>query len=63
PYIDTVLEAFGPDRLMFGSDWPVMLAASPYSHWFEVVNAAIAPLSESERDRILGLTAVEAYKL
>lgn len=63
PYIDTVLEAFGPKRLMFGSDWPVMLVACPYSHWFEVVNAAIAPLSAAERERILGLTAVEAYKL
>jgi L-fucono-1,5-lactonase len=63
PYIDTVLEAFGPKRLMFGSDWPVMLVACPYSHWWQVVNTAIAGLSESERDRILGLTAVEAYKL
>ena len=63
PYIDTVLAAFGPKRLMFGSDWPVMLVACPYSHWWQVVNTAIAGLSESERDRILGLTAVEAYKL
>jgi len=63
PYIDTVLEAFGPRRLMFGSDWPVMLLACPYAHWWQVVNAAISALSESERDRILGLTAVEAYKL
>jgi len=63
PYIDTVLAAFGPKRLMFGSDWPVMLVACPYAHWWQVVNTAIAGLSESERDRILGLTAVEAYKL
>lgn len=63
PYIDTVLEAFTPRRLMFGSDWPVMLLACPYAHWFEIVSTAIAPLSESERDRILGLTAIEAYKL
>ena len=63
PYLNTVLEAFGPRRLMFGSDWPVMLVACPYAHWWQVVNAAIAGLSESERDRILGLTAVEAYKL
>ncbi len=63
PYIDTVLEAFGPKRLMFGSDWPVMLVACPYAHWWQVVNTAIASLSADERDRILGLTAIEAYKL
>ncbi len=37
PYVDTVLEAFGPRRLMFGSDWPVCLIASSYSRWFEFV--------------------------
>lgn len=63
PYIDTVLEAFTPRRCMFGSDWPVMLVACPYAHWFEIVNAAISRFGESERDRILGLTAIEAYRL
>jgi len=63
PYIDTVLEAFTPRRCMFGSDWPVMLVACPYAHWFEIVNAAISRFTESERDRILGLTAIEAYRL
>jgi len=63
PYIDTVLEAFGPKRLMFGSDWPVMLVACPYAHWWQLVNGAISALSQAEKDRILGLTAVEAYKL
>lgn len=63
PYIDTVLEAFGPKRLMFGSDWPVMLVACPYAHWWQLVNGSISSLSQAEKDRILGLTAVEAYKL
>ncbi len=62
-YFDTALEAFGPRRLMFGSDWPVCLLATSYSAWFNLVSKKIARLSASERDRILGGTAVEAYKL
>ena len=63
PYIDTVLAAFGPKRLMYGSDWPVCLLASPYKRWFDTLSAAISKLSESERARILGGTAIEAYAL
>ena len=63
PYFDTALEAFGPRRLMFGSDWPVCLVATTYSAWFHLVEKKIAQLSAAERDRILGGTAVEAYKL
>ena len=41
PYIDTVLEAFGPHRVMFGSDWPVCLLASKYGQWVEIVQRAV----------------------
>jgi L-fuconolactonase len=63
PYIDTVLAAFGPKRLMYGSDWPVCLLASPYKRWFDTVTAAVSKLSETERARIMGGTAIEAYGL
>ena len=63
PYFDTVLEAFEPRRLMFGSDWPVCLVASGYKRWVDVVSKVIAPLSELERVRIMGGTAVEVYGL
>lgn len=63
PYIDTVISAFGPKRVMFGSDWPVCLVACPYGRWVEIVRKRIAELSESEQQRILGETALEAYKL
>jgi L-fuconolactonase len=63
PYFDTVLAAFGPRRLMFGSDWPVCLVATSYSRWFSVVSAQIAKLSQAEQDRIMGGTALEAYRL
>lgn len=63
PYIDTVIEAFTPRRLMFGSDWPVCLVATQYSRWHAHVAKAIAKLSASEQARILGGTAIEAYGL
>ena len=63
PYYDTVLEAFGPRRLMFGSDWPVCLVAVEYGRWADIVEQWTAALSEDERARVLGETAVEAYGL
>jgi len=63
PYFDTVLDAFGPRRLMFGSDWPVCLVASSYGKWFEIVSRRIEGLSSDEKERVLGGTAREAYKL
>jgi L-fuconolactonase len=63
PYIETVVEAFTPNRLMFGSDWPVMTLASSYGRWMATIQSAIAQLSVTEKERILGGTAVEAYGL
>lgn len=63
PYIDVVLQAFGPKRIMYGSDWPVMLLAAEYAQWYGVVTNAIAKLSKPEQERIMGGTAVEAYGL
>jgi L-fuconolactonase len=63
PYIDVVLQAFGPKRVMYGSDWPVMLLGAEYAQWYGVVTNAIAKLSKPEQERIMGGTAVEAYGL
>ena len=63
PYIETVLEAFSPERLMFGSDWPLVTLASTYQRWIGTVRAAIAQLSATEREWILSRTAIEAYGL
>jgi L-fuconolactonase len=62
-YIDVVSEAFGPRRLMFGSDWPVCLLASPYAKWVMLMERTCEALSISEQDRIWGGTAIEAYGL
>ncbi len=61
PYIDVVLAAFGPRRIMYGSDWPVMLLAGDYVRWYGTVTNAIANLSIAEQERIMGGTAAEAY--
>ena len=63
PYFDTALEAFGPNRIMFGSDWPVCLLRCEYKSWFKTVQALIAPLSASEQAAIMGLTAQRVYGL
>lgn len=63
PYIDAALEAFGPRRLMYGSDWPVCLLASSYARWIGTVRQAVAHLSEDEQSWIMGRTAEQAYKL
>jgi L-fuconolactonase len=61
PYFDVVLESFGPKRLMFGSDWPVLLLAGNYQGWVSIVKNAIERLTETEQDRIWRGTAMEAY--
>ena len=63
PYIDTVLSAFGPKRMMFGSDWPVCLLALGYQRWVEVVERTTASLSLAEQERFWAETAIEAYNL
>jgi L-fuconolactonase len=63
PYIETVVEAFSPKRMMFGSDWPVVNLASSYRRWIDTVRTAIAQLSTTEREWIFGRTAIEAYGL
>jgi L-fuconolactonase len=63
PYFEIALKAFGPARLMFGSDWPVVLLASSYRRWVETVQRAIASLSVDEQTLILSGTARKAYRL
>ncbi|MFF4905325.1 amidohydrolase family protein [Streptomyces sp. NPDC001260] len=63
PYVETALEAFGPDRLMFGSDWPVCTLAATYGEVVEATRRLIAGLGESERTRIMGDTATRVYRL
>jgi L-fuconolactonase len=63
PYADTVLETFGPDRLMFGSDWPVCSLAATYGEVMSAARELTAGLSISERDDVFGGTAIRTYGL
>lgn len=63
PYLDVAVEAFGPGRLMAGSDWPVCLVASSYGRWFEMLREYFAGFSEAERAGVFGGTATEVYGL
>ncbi len=63
PYFDTVLEIFGPRRLMFGSDWPVCQVAAHYLNWHQFVAECVSPLSTDERAAILGGNATRFYNL
>lgn len=63
PYLDGALEAFGPSRVMIGSDWPVCLVAAPYKDVIALVSDAIADYSTDERGQILGGNAQEFWQL
>ncbi|MCR5858606.1 amidohydrolase [Mesorhizobium sp. J428] len=63
PCVDFVLEHFGPDRLIWGSDWPVCLLASDYASWLEATDVLLGGCTDGERDAILGGNAIRAYGL
>ncbi|MEV6421139.1 amidohydrolase family protein [Streptomyces sp. NPDC051662] len=63
PYADTVLDAFGPERLMFGSDWPVCLLAAAYGEVLDAARALTDGLSEDERGAVFRETARRVYTL
>jgi L-fuconolactonase len=63
PYVDVVLDSFGPNRVLFGSDWPVCLVACDYPRWMATVQELIADLSPTERSAILGGNARRVYRL
>lgn len=63
PYMDTVLEAFGSKRILFGSDWPVCLVAGNYSKIKKLTTDFISQLSKIEQNSIMGNNAIEFYNL
>ncbi|MGB5263674.1 MAG: amidohydrolase family protein [Lutimonas sp.] len=63
PYMSLIIDAFGPDRIMFGSDWPVCLVAGNYARVKSLVTDFIADLSETEQNAILGENAIKFYNL
>lgn len=63
PTVDHLVEAFTPDRLLWGSDWPVVTLAASYAGWWEATQLCLAGLDGAAQDRILGGTARRFYRL
>lgn len=63
PYLDVVFEAFGPDRLLFGSDWPVILVAGMYVQWKSLLEKYMENYKEEDRQKIFGENAARFYNL
>lgn len=63
PYFEVALEAFGPQRILYGTDWPVCLAGVSYTNWLTTVQTALMSLSESERSAIFADNAKRFYSL
>jgi L-fuconolactonase len=63
PYLDVVLEAFGEDRLMFGSDWPVCLLAASYKQVKDIIADFVERKAPKAKEKIFGANAVRFYEL
>jgi len=63
PYAETALDAFGPDRVMFGSDWPVCTLAASYGEVLQAARDLTGDLSGAEREAVFAGTATRIYRL
>jgi L-fuconolactonase len=63
PYMQHLLNCFGPKRLCWGSDWPVLNLSADYSSWLAITETFLKPLSTEDREAILGGNAQDFYHL
>lgn len=63
PYVEVLLDGFGPKRLMFGSDWPVCLLAASYQEVVNLAQALTSELSDNEKEYFWAKTAINSYRL
>ena len=63
PYFDIVVELFGTNRIMFGSDWPVCLTGGDYNEVVNIVKDYFSSFTQNEQDKFFGLNAIEFYNL
>ena len=63
PYVDHVLECFGPNRMVWGSDWPVVNLGKGIQEWIKVTNSILAKLSSDEASKIGSFNAERIYKI
>ena len=60
---EVVLQLFGPSRVIWGSDWPVLTLASSYEEWYALTQRALSSLSEADRNAVLGDNAARIYRM
>jgi L-fuconolactonase len=63
PYLDVVFESFGTDRILFGSDWPVMLLSGTYRRWKNLLENYMKQFSHEEKRKVFGENAIKFYNL
>lgn len=63
PYLDVIFEAFGANRILFGSDWPVCLVAAEYGAMKDILSSYVEKLSKDEQKKVWGDNAVKFYSL
>lgn len=63
PYLDVVFEAFGTDRLMYGSDWPVILVSGIYVQWKSLLEKYMENYEDEDREKVFGQNAIRFYNL
>ena len=63
PYADAILDLFGPDRLLWGSDWPVVRLAADYESWLAMSRSLLMTLSAQQQAAVLGNNAIRIYRL
>lgn len=63
PYVEHLLEIFGPKRLIWGSDWPVLTLTASYDDWWTAAHGLLADLSETDKAAVFGGNALRAYRL
>jgi L-fuconolactonase len=63
PYLDVVFESFGTERLLFGSDWPVMLLSGIYVQWKSLIEKYMENMLPEEKEKVMGLNAEKVYRI
>lgn len=63
PWVEHLLAAFGPQRILWGSDWPVLNLAGSYMRWWQASVELLRPLSDMQRDLVFGVNAAQCYRL
>ena len=63
PYLDIIFDAFGPQRVLFGSDWPVCTLAASYAQVHDLVDAYVQQFNATEQEAFWGQNAARDYRL